>query len=146
MRARNSLLRISTVFVAVCIVSVFLCSCGSAAKIQYYSQKENYIDVVGTVSSIQYTADLSGLYIEFSELSPTLDDVCFKIVGKNLQIVQANGIDDKIKVGDQVQFTTAPKYFGNGYVMPIVAIAFNGESLLDFAEGYENLLDWLSVK
>ena len=30
--------------------------------------------------------------------------------------------DDMIKVGDQIEFVTAPKYFGDGYVMPIVAM------------------------
>ena len=79
-----------------------------------------------------------------SELSPVLDDTCFKIVGENLKISQANEIDAKLKAGEQVSFITAPRYFGDGYVMPIVAISINGENLLDFEEGYQNLLDWLS--
>ncbi|MBE6533949.1 MAG: hypothetical protein E7678_03145 [Ruminococcaceae bacterium] len=119
-------------------------SCRSLEERKYYSQKENYISVTGTVLNVKYNEDSTALYIEFSELLPVLDDTCFKIVGENLQIVQNNDIYNKIKIGEQISFITAPKYFGDGYVMPIVAMSTNGESLLDFEEGYKNLLDWMS--
>lgn len=125
-------------------ICVLLCSCNSSGTIEYYSQKENYISVTGTVSSIKYNEEATALYIDFSELSPILDDTCFKIVGENLEIVKANRIDDKLKIGEQITFVTAPKYFGDGYVMPIVAISISGENMLDFEEGYKNLIDWLS--
>ena len=32
------------------------------------------------------------------------------------------------------------KYFGDGYSMPIVSISVNGEVLLSFDEGFENLM------
>ena len=125
-------------------ICVLLCSCNSSGTIEYYSQKENYISVTGTVSSIKYNEEATALYIDFSELSSVLDDTCFKIVGEHLEIVKANRIDDKLKIGEQITFVTAPKYFGDGYVMPIVAISISGENMLDFEEGYKNLLDWLS--
>ena len=43
-----------------------------------------------------------------------------------------------------VSFMTAPRYFGDGYIMPIVEISVDGEELLSFEEGYENLLEWLA--
>lgn len=141
---KNSLLKLIMIITSTSILLVLLCSCNSSEKIEYYSQKENYISVTGTVSNIKYNEDTSALYIDLSELSPVLDDTCFKIVGENLEIVKANKIDDKIKTGEQITFITAPKYFGDGYVIPIVAISISGEILLDFEEGYENLLDWLS--
>ena len=126
-----------------CICALF-CSCNSSEKIEYYSQKENYISVTGTVSSINYNEETTALYIGFSELSSDFDDTCFKIVGENLEIVKVNGIDYKLKTGEQITFITAPKYFGDGYVMPMVAISISGENLLEFEEGYKNFLDWLS--
>ena len=89
------------------------------------------------------SSERSGLYIDFSDLNPSLDDTCFKIVGENLKIVRKNGIEEKLKEEDEVVFITAPRYFGDGYVMPIVAISINGESLLDFNDGYANLMNWL---
>ena len=132
---------IMMIIISICIS---LCSCDSDSRIEYYTQKENYTSVIGTISSIKYNEEATALYIEFSELSPVLDDTCFKIVGKNLDTVKANGIDDKLKIGEQIMFITAPKYFGDGYVMPIISISINGENLLGFEEGYENLIDWLS--
>ena len=127
--------------VSITIIFVLFCSCNSNKKAQYYSQKENYINVTGTVSSIKYNKNFTTLYLEFYDLSPVLDDTCFKIVGENLKIVQRNGIDEKICLGEQISFITAPKYFGDGYVMPIVGISAKGETLLDFEEGYINLLN-----
>ena len=138
---RNSSLKSIVLIMSICVL---LCSCNSSGTIEYYSQKENYISVTGTVSSIKYNEEATALYIDFSELSSVLDDTCFKIVGENLEIVKANRIDDKLKIGEQITFVTAPKYFGDGYVMPIVAISISGENMLDFEEGYKNLLDWLS--
>ena len=141
---RDFLLRLIMIIISICILLVLFCSCISSGKIEYYSQKENYISVTGTISSIKYNEEATALYIDFSELSPVLDDTCFKIVGENLEIVKAKEIDDKLKIGEQITFITAPQYFGDGYVMPIVAISISGENMLDFEEGYKNLLDWLS--
>ena len=141
---KTFLSNILVTMIAVCTIVCFLCSCNSIDKFEYYSQKENYINATGTISSLRYNDDSTALYIEFSDLSYAFDDVCFKIVGENLQITKTNGIDDKIKVGQRVSFTTAPKYFGDGYVMPVVAISVNEENLLDFEEGHANLLSWLS--
>ena len=71
------------------------------------------------------------------------DDNSFKIVGENLLIVRQNGIDEKLEIGDQVTFVTAPRYFGDGYVMPIVEITVNEEELLSFEDGFANFLKWL---
>jgi len=139
-----SLIKLIVIITISFVMLVFFCSCQSSEKVRYYSQKGNYISVTGTVSSIKYNEDSTVLYIDFSELYPVLDDVCFKIVGENLKIAQANKIDDKLKIGEQVTFITAPKYFGDGYVMPIVAISISRENLLEFEDGYRNLLDWLS--
>ncbi len=70
-------------------------------------------------------------------------DNCFKTVGDNLLISQQNGIDEKIKLGDEVTFISAPRYFGDGYVMPIVAVSIGGECILEFNEGVVNLLSWM---
>lgn len=122
---------------------VFLTSCTERKMRDYYSQKSNYVNATGIVTHISYNEDKSILYLGFSDLSPQFDDSSFKIVGDNLSIAQHNGIDEKINIGDQVAFITAPRYFGDGYVMPIVQISINNEELLNFEEGFSNLLIWL---
>ena len=136
--------RILLTCVCVCVVLLLCCSCYSSEEYLYYSQRENYIEVEGTVSYIKYNEDSTALYIGFSKLSTALDDSCFKIVGDNLKIVKDNNIDDKLTEGEKISFVTAPKYFGDGYVMPIVSLTINGEILLEFDEGYTNFLNWLS--
>ncbi len=122
---------------------VFLTSCTAGKMKDYYSQKSNYVNVTGILTHISYNEDRSALYLEFSDLNPQFDDNSFKIVGDNLPIVQQNGIDEKIEIGDQVDFISAARYFGDGYVMPIVEISISEEELLSFEEGASNLLKWL---
>ena len=141
---KNTRQKFMLIITLVCFIPVFLSSCKSLEKIEYYSHKGNYISVTGTVSYMEYNEDSTALYIELSDSHPILDDTCFKIVGRNLEIVQINKIDDKLKTGEPITIITAPRYFGDGYVMPIVAISINGEDLLEFEEGYKYLLDWLS--
>ena len=129
--------------VSIFILLTIFTACSYRAQHDYYSSRDNYVSATGIVDYMAYSENADALYLELSELTPAFDDTCFKFVGDNLLLVQKGGIDEKIKVGNQIEIITAPKYFGDGYVMPIVAISINGESLLNFDEGYENLLKWL---
>jgi len=132
------------IFLTIICTTMLVCTaCEQKKELDYYIEKDNYIEVRGTISSVKYNEDKTALYLNFSQLEPKLDDNCFKIVGDNLAIVQNNGIDELIREGDQVLFVTAPRYFGDGYVMPIVAITVNEDVLLEFADGYDNWINWL---
>ena len=143
---KNKVWRIWFVLSCLIVLSGLLTSCLSIRYRIYYPVKDNYIEVSGVVIHMMYSDDHTVLYIAFSDMDRKLDDRTFEIVGENLRIVEKNGIDDKIKIGDRVTFVTAPKYFGDGYVMPIVAISANGESLLDFDEGFKNFMDYLNIR
>lgn len=143
---KNKVWRILFVLSCLIVLSGLLTSCLSIRYRIYYPVKDNYIEVSGVVIYMEYSDDHTVLYIAFSDMDRKLDDRSFEIVGENLRIVEKNGIDDKIKIGDRVTFVTAPKYFGDGYVMPIVAISANGESLLDFDEGFKNFMDYLNIR
>ena len=97
----------------------------------------------GVVFHIKDAPERDELVFGFSDLSPSMDDVGFKLVGANREIVLQRDILQKIQLGTMVSFMTAPHYFGDGYIMPIVEISVDGEELLSFEEGYENLLKWL---
>lgn len=122
---------------------VFSASCTAEKMKDYYSQKSNYVTATGTVTHISYNEDKSALYLGFSELEPMFDDNSFKIVGENLMIARQNGIDEKLEIGERVTFVTAPRYFGDGYVMPIVEITVSEEELLSFEDEFANFVKWL---
>ena len=130
------------IFALVFIITILmLVSCDSKEMRNYYSDKDNYVVATGVVKHIKYYN--GALYLGFSNLEPYMSDNSFKIVGENLVTVRNNGIDNKLKMGDHIEFVTAPKYFGDGYVTPIVEITVNGEKLLEFEEGFVNLNKWL---
>lgn len=139
----NKKLLKATVTIFLCL-ALLLCSCTSPQMRKYYANKSNYITATGTVNHFCYDVDSPILYLEFSDLTPRFDDDTFKIVGKNFKIVQEKEINKKIKIGDKIDFITAPRYFSDGYVMPIVSVTVNGEELLTFKDGFNNLQEWLS--
>ncbi len=143
MGKRNFDLKKAVLVLYLLCLLVFSTSCAAEKMKDYYSRKSNYVNATGVVTHISYNEDGSALYLGFSDLNPQFDDNSFKIVGDNLSIVQQNGIDGKLEIGDQVDFITAARYFGDGYVMPIVELTINGEELLSFEEGVSNLLKWL---
>jgi hypothetical protein len=101
----------------------------------------NYITEEAVVDTITYDKKLEYIGIRLSEISDAYQGERFIIEGENLDIVLANGILEKIEPNSVIEFTSAPAFFGNGYLMPIVQLSVNGETLLSFEEGYANLLE-----
>ena len=101
----------------------------------------NYITEEAVVDSIMYDKKIEYIGFRLSEINDEYQGERFIIEGKNLDIVLANGILEKIEPNSVIEFTSAPVYFGNGYVMPIVQLSVDGETLLSFEEGYANLLE-----
>ena len=130
-------------FILLFSMPFILSSCYIHRMQNYYSEKENYITVTGTVSHMEYNNDKTKLYFSFTDLDYKFPENDFKLFGENLSVALKNGIDEKVTIGTQVTFTTAPRYFYDYYNMPIVAFSVNEESLLDFEEGYSNLQEWL---
>ena len=129
-------------FLAFLAFSMFS-SCASKKKYDYYANIDNYISVIGTVSYINQSEDNTALYFEFDNMSVQLTENFFKVVDGNLKILQKNLKGEELQIGDVLEFVTAPRYFGDGYVMPIVSIKKGEIVLLDFQEGVDNLLRWI---
>lgn len=123
----------------VCLIN--LTSCYRNRKYEYYADESNFVTVTAEISFLNETE--TTLYIEFSNLPEIFSDDYFKIISENWEIVKQKMGNDHFSIGDEVTFITAPKYFGDGYVMPIVAISFNGEWLLEYEQGYKNFLNAL---
>lgn len=129
----------------VMIVLLFaLAGCGGVAKSvekEYYMDINNYITEEAVVDTITYDKKLEYIGIRLSDISDAYQGERFIIEGENLDIVLSNGILEKIEPNSVIEFTSAPAFFGNGYLMPIVQLSIDGETLLSFEEGYANLLE-----
>lgn len=132
---------ITLILIVCCFVLV---SCKTTERIEYYSDIANYVTASGTVTFINRDDDNKVVYIGFSELSPSFSDSCFKISGINYELVEQNGLFEVLSIGQQVTFKTATKYFGDGYVFPIVSIMIGDKTYLDFEEGMPNYVKELT--
>lgn len=118
---------------------ICLTSCYQRREHEYYANENNFITVTAQVYFINEDNE-NAVYLAFSNLPEDFSDDCFKIIRENWEIIRQNGGDECLQIGDEVTFVTAPRYFGDGYVMPIVAVTCNGECLLEYEQGYENLI------
>lgn len=106
----------------------------------YYSNKENFITEKAIVDSIIYNEEYERISFSLSEIDDLYQGSGFIIRGDSVTVLLERGIMEKVIIGSEITYTSAPGYFGNGYRMPIVAISVDGEELLSFDEGYENLM------
>ena len=129
----------------VCFVLIFevilsLTGCYQVREKEYYSDENNYITEEAVVDNIIFDEDNNSIYFWLSQIDEAYQDSTFKIEGKNVNVLIDNKIFEKVEIGSEFTYTSAPHYFVDGYCMPIVAISYNGEELLSFEEGYENLM------
>lgn len=107
---------------------------------KYYKNVDNFLTEEAVVKNIIYNEEENRLVLWLDEIHEDYQTGDFIIKGKNLKLVLERGILEKLKAGDEITFTSAPRYFGDGYFMPIVAITVNDEELLGFEEGHKNLM------
>ena len=123
------------------VVVIFsLIGCSKLHEKKYYSDMDNYITEEAIVDNIIYDEEQEYIVIWLSEIDEEYQCSEFIIEGKSIEIVLENEVVDKIKIGDKIKYTSAPKFFGNGDFMPIVEISIDGDEILSFEEGYENLI------
>lgn len=130
-------------FVMLCLLALTTTSCinRNQEKIDYYSNEQNYIEVTGVIYHVKFDDEHDTLYLGFTNLAPKTDDDCFEVAGDAYSIMVTN--KEHIQIGKTATFVTAPKYYGNGYVMPIVSLSVDGRNILEYQIGFSSLLNWL---
>lgn len=112
--------------------------------LDYYSRAENYVQVQGIIKTIAYLEDINELRVE---IEITTEDHQFPYIGEDgcgeFAIVSWSSYEFNLEVDNVIAFTSAPMYFYNGHVWPIVAIQSKGEEYLSFCDGKDNYLNWI---
>ena len=119
-------------------------SAPARSRREYYCEDSNYIKAYGTVNHLSYGEKNTYVYLSFESIPDAYGDRSFKVGDKNYHLLMERGFADKVQLGTQVEYISAPRIFWDGYSMPIVALSVNGEILLSFEEGKENFLDSIS--
>ena len=122
---------------------IIACTSNSQKMYDYYSVESNFIKVHGIVEEINLQDGILYLNINFDDSTfPNDGDNTFKIIQSNQSILSENDFYDQVNVGDTIDFYSAPRIFGDGYVVPIICIEKDGAIYLPFATGLSNLLIW----
>ena len=122
----------------VCVLVFTSCDINAPLRnkmLDYYSNNQNYVTLVGEVIEI----DESFVVIKCEEL---MDYINYETELSSYCIYSETLLE--LKVGEQIEFTTVPFHFYNGHILPIVELQVNGNALLSFEEGKDNLIDWVN--
>ena len=106
----------------------------------YYKNVNNYVYVSGQLDNYRFYED--SLYISINDLNYEFSRNKFRLEGENVNLLKQRGFEQYMTPNVNIEIATAPRYFGNGYKMQIVALSIDGYTLLEFEEGYDNLMDW----
>lgn len=130
-----------TCLMFVLLVACSLLGCSRMREKDYYADTNNYITEEAVVDNIIYNEEQEYIVFWLSEIDKDYQSRDFIIEGKNAMLVLQNGILDKIKSGDIITYTSAPRLFDNGDFMPIIELSIDDEEILNFEEGHKNLMD-----
>ena len=122
------------------IALVWCVGCSKMYEKKYYEDINNFITDEAIVDNIIYNEEENYIVLWLLEIDESYQCNDFIIEGNNTDLVIKNGIFDKIKMGDTITFTSAPRIFGNGDFLPVVEILIGEATILSFEEGYENLM------
>ena len=122
------------------LTMTFLTGCVLPNEKAYYADSNHYIRSDAVVENIIYDEGDKEIVFWLQELDEAYVTSSFIIRGRSAELLLENDVFDKIKIGDTITFTSAPRIFGNGHFFPIVQLAVSGDELLSFEEGHQNLL------
>ena len=113
--------------------------------LDFYNQNSNYVQLTGVVMKMECLEELDQLRIGVKILT---ENHSFSSVVENeyvdFVIVNWSVNSFELKINDTIDFTSAPFYFYNGHIYPIVEIKKDGQEYLSFHEGKDNYLKWIN--
>lgn len=134
------LMRLLTTLLIVALL-LTLCGCYNAREKAYYANSDNFITDTATVEKLEYNPNEGYLILWLTDINEVYSDSTFVVRGDNAAVLIENGVLDKVGVGDKITYISAPGCYSNGYMFPIVGLSVNGEELLSFDTGHENLME-----
>ena len=105
----------------------------------YYKDPTQFVELSAEVDYIHWGNN--SLVLGMTDIPEGFSERTFKIEGEAYDVVLENGLKGQLTTGQRITFMSAPQYFGNGYVMPIVEISVDGVEYLSFEEGHPYLLN-----
>ena len=112
--------------------------------LNYYSQEENYFELQGEIKTIEYKTEFNELLLEIDLLGDKHDFPLNAETGySEFVLVHCSNYELSLQENDIIAFVSAPMYFYNGHVLPVVQLKKGREEQLTFSEGQSNYINWI---
>ncbi len=134
------------IFILIFIVLINFVSCIlntplRNSMVDYYKCESNYEKFNGIIASINNSRD--GIVLEVTILD--LQHNYPLNTNGNQEFLLINSIEENfnLEIKEEVTLISAPKFFYNGHILPVVYLEKNGEVLLEYTVGKECYLNWI---
>jgi hypothetical protein len=118
------------------IILFFILLAGGSGHVIYYSNPKNYVDADGLITFLRQSEDGT---IALTIKTDTIGlSTALQIIPRNAALACANGFMAEVNVGDKISLISAPAYFGDGYILPVVGFTKGNKEYLDFSSGISN--------
>ena len=110
-----------------------------AKMLEIFQNTDNYITLTGTVIQVDNGSHRTKIVVRCEELKQLLakeNDECEYWVFASSNV--------NISVGDSIVYMTVLFQDPHRHWLPIVAVNINGNDILNFEEGNENLIQWVN--
>lgn len=77
---------------------------------------EEYVTVSASVDHISHNTSRGYVCIGIPEPPEHFSDTSFEVSGDSYQTILENGFEEKVVIGKEITFISAPRYFGDGYM------------------------------
>ena len=119
-----------------------LFACSTKEEIKYLENKDSYLSSSGVITYVAYSD--TSIYFVLDEIEQDFEFDHFLILQSNKDIIMKNMDNKLLEVGETIYFTGSKKCLYDGCELHIVALEWNDTEILEFEEGYENLICDLS--
>lgn len=130
-----------SIILAFVFILLAFCSCDFNAPLrkkmlEYYSDDGNYVELQGVVISPENDYG----YMEIDILTESHG---FPLNAETGYGEFESGLVYNLNPGDEITFISAPMYFYNGHVLPIMALEKDDVVILAFEDGKSSYLAWI---
>ena len=123
-----------------CVALSAVDSIYTAQEKEFYSNKDNFENVNGVFDRLEKYKGNYYIYLKNIDSDRYFRELRFRVSNTNFAYLDDSGFFDEVHNGDSVTICLAYDYFGDGYVIPVVAVSANGKDYLDFENGWQALM------
>ena len=132
----------SYLFIMVLLITCASCGAPNFRIKKYYQDESHFKEFKANVKGYyDYWGDSNMIHLYIGDTGDDFSSSSIYLIGENANAARKNQIWNVIRMDSEITFVTSEAIFYDGYMLPIVSLSCQGEELLDYDLGRQNLIE-----